>query len=85
MPREPRVIAKDLITILNRHGYFEPRSKREGLPLAPLADSAETSVKTLSKLLRGTWETIELGLADRLCVAVGSNVNECGFDPPDPS
>ena len=82
---EPRVVASDLIAILNRAGYYAPRSGREGLPLAPLAEQAKSSVKTLSKLLRCEWETIDLGLADRLCVALGANVNECRFDPPDKS
>jgi hypothetical protein len=80
---EPRVVAEDLITILNRAGYFAPRSGREGLPLAPLAEQAGSSVKTLSKLLRKEWKTIDLGLADRLCVAVGAHIGECRLDPPD--
>lgn len=80
---EPRVVAKDLIALLNREGYYAPRSGRGGLPLAPLALEAESSVKTLSKLLKGEWETIDLGLADRLCVAVGAHVSECATEPPD--
>lgn len=82
---EPRVVAEDLIAILNREGYYAPRSGRDGLPLAPLAEQAKSSVKTVSKLLRGEWATIDLGLADRLCVAVGESVNECRLDPPDPA
>lgn len=80
---EPRVVAEDLIAILNREGYYAPRSGRDGMPLAPLAEQAQSSVKTISKLLRGEWKTIDLGLADRLCVAVGAHVGECRLDPPD--
>lgn len=82
---EPRVVAEDLIELLNRAGYYAPRSGRDGLPLAPLAERAGSSVKTLSKLLRGKWETIDLGLADRICVAIGEHVSECRLDPPDES
>jgi hypothetical protein len=77
--REPRVVARDLIILMREEGYFAPRSGRDGLPLAPLAEAAETSTKPLSKLLKGEWYTIDLGLADRICVALGTNINECGF------
>jgi hypothetical protein len=80
---EPRVVAEDLIRLLNRAGYYAPRSGRDGEPLAPLAEQAETSTKTLSRLLRGGWETIDLGLADRICVAIGEHVGQCRLDPPD--
>lgn len=80
---EPRVVAEDLITILNREGYYAPRSGRDGLPLAPLAEQAKSSVKTISKLLRAEWNTIDLGLADRICVALGASINECRLDPPE--
>jgi hypothetical protein len=83
--KEPRVIAGDLIKLLNRAEYYAPRSGREGRALAPLAEAAETSVKTLSRLLKGKWETVDLGLADRICVAIGASVNECTLDPPDKS
>jgi hypothetical protein len=79
---EPRVVARDLIRLLNRAGYFAPRSGRDGLPLAPLAADAGSSVKTLSKLLKGEWYTIDLDLADRLCVAVGEHISECDLVPP---
>lgn len=78
---EPRVVARDLIRLLNCAGYFAPRSGRDSLPLAPLAEAAESSTKTLSKLLRGEWYTIELGLADRLCVAIGEHLRECDTVP----
>jgi len=83
MAPEPRVVAEDLIRVLNRHHYFAPRSGRDGEPLAPLAERAATSTKTLSAILRGKYESVELGLADRLCVALGENLNECRLDPPD--
>lgn len=83
MSREPRVIAADIITILNREGYFEPGSGRESLPIESLAESAATSAKRLRKLLHGEWETIDLSLADRLCVALGAHISECRLDPPD--
>jgi len=83
VPREPKVVADDLIAILNRYGYFAPSSGKEGLPLAPLAEQAKIHPTTLSKLLRHKWKTIDLGLADRLCVALGASVNECRLDPPD--
>ena len=79
--REPRIIARDLIKLLNLAGYYAPRSGRDSLPLAPLAESASSSTKTLSKLLRGEWYTIDLDLADRICVAVGEHVSECGVVP----
>lgn len=78
---EPRVVARDLIRLLNGAGYYAPRSGRDSLPLAPLAESAGSSVKTISKLLRGEWYTIDLGLADRICVAVGEHVRECAVVP----
>lgn len=71
------MLGADLIKLLNGNGYYAPRSGRDSLPLAPLAERAETSTKTLSKLLRGGEETVDLGLADRLCVAIGANINEC--------
>jgi hypothetical protein len=79
--REPRIIARDLIAVLNENGYFAPRSGRDSLPLAPLAERAESSTKTLSKLLRGEWYTIDLGLADRICVTLGEHLSACGTVP----
>lgn len=80
---EPRVVTESLVRVLNAHGYFAPRTGEEGLPLAPLAERAGTSVKTLSRALRGDPQWLDLGLADSLCVAVDAHIRECDLDPPE--
>lgn len=80
---EPKVVTESLVRVLNAKGYYDPKSGKEGLPLAPLAERAGTSVKTLSKALRGLPPRMDLGIADSLCVAVDAHISDCILDPPD--
>lgn len=75
--REPRVLTEDLRAILLRELHTaEDRDDKEGDSAALLAEKANTSARTINRILRLKTKTVDLGLADRLLVATGHHLFE---------
>lgn len=77
---EPRVITEDVQRILNR--VVRPSSDG-GESVVTLADRAETSARTIYRILACTTDTVSLDLADRCCLAANAHLSECRIRWPD--
>ncbi len=80
---EPRVITRDIQTILRR--VIRPGEDEGGESVALIAEKAKISTRTVYRVLQGTTETISLDLADRLCLAAESHLMMCRLRWPDGS
>jgi hypothetical protein len=78
------VLAEDLRGILLRElrTTGDPDDK-EGDSTALLAEKAETSARTINRIIRGKTATVSLALADRLLVATGHHLFEVRLVFPD--
>ena len=78
---EPRVLTEDVQAILRQ--VIRPGDEDGGASVALIAERAGVSTRTVYRILNPDESkvTISLDLADRLCVAVGSNVKHCRFTP----
>lgn len=74
---EPRVVTLDVRTVLQE--IIRPDDEDSGKSVALIAERAKTSTRTVYRVLqrKDPDHTISLDLADRLCLAAGTNVNAC--------
>lgn len=80
-PAEPRVPTEDVRRVLSR--IVQPGQESEGDSVATIAEKAETSTRTVYRVLAGTTKTLSLDLADRLCIAADAHLSECRLQWPD--
>lgn len=78
---EPRVPTEDVQKILRR--LVRPDEDDSGDSVATIAEKADTSTRTVYRVLAGTTKTLSLDLADRLCIAAGAHLSECRLQWPD--
>jgi hypothetical protein len=72
---EPRVLTADVAAILQP--IVRPDDEDLGSSVSLIADKASTSTRTVYRVLSRHTETINLDLADRLCLAAGSHLAAC--------
>lgn len=72
---EPRVLTEDVQNILRRS--VQPGNDDAGDSVTKIAKAADTSTRTVYRVLAATTETISLDLADRLCLAADAHLSEC--------
>lgn len=80
---EPRVPTEDVQRILRR--VIRPDDEASGEAVATIAEKADTSTRTVYRVLAGTTKTLSLDLADNLCLAANSHLSECRLQWPDGS
>lgn len=80
---EPRIVTKDVATVLRR--VIHPDDPDQGDSVALIAEKADTSTRTVYRVLSHSTETLGLDLADRLCLAAGYHLAECRLAWPDGS
>lgn len=80
---EPRVLTKDVSSILKR--VVRPNDDDAGESVKLIAEKAETSTRTVYRVLSVSTETISLDLADRLCIAASAHISACRLSWPDGS
>lgn len=79
--KEPRVLTEDVKKVLRR--VIRPDDENTGESVVMIAALADTSARTVYRVLAGNTETISLDLADRLCIAANSHLMECRLVFPD--
>lgn len=72
---EPRVPTEDVRTVLTR--IVQPGHESEGDSVATIAAKADTSTRTIYRILAGSTKTLSLDLADRVCIASDAHLSEC--------
>ncbi len=80
---EPRVPTEDVQRILKR--IVQPGHESEGDSVTTIAGKADTSTRTIYRILAGTTKTLSLDLADRVCIAADAHLSECRLTWPDGS
>ncbi len=78
---EPRVPTSDVQRVLQR--LVKPDQEDDGESVATIALKADTSTRTVYRVLAGTTKTLSLDLADRLCIAADTHLSECRLQWPD--
>lgn len=78
---EPRVVTADVQRILRR--VVRPDDDGSGESVVMLAERAQTSARTIYRILACTTTTIQLDLADRCCLAANAHLMECRLQWPD--
>lgn len=78
---EPKVLTEDVQMILRR--IVKPDQEDEGDSVSTIAEKADTSARTVYRILAGTTNTLSLDLADRICLAAGFHISECRLYWPD--
>lgn len=72
---EPRALTADVQRVLRR--VVQPDQEDAGESVVMLAQRANTSARTIYRILAKNTETISLDLADRCCLAADSHLSEC--------
>lgn len=78
---EPRIVTEDVARVLRR--VIHPDDPDQGDSVSLIAEKADTSTRTVYRILAETTDTISLDLADRLCLAAGYHLSECRLYWPD--
>lgn len=78
---EPRVLTEDVQRVLRR--IVRPDDADSGDSVIMLAKRADTSARTIYRILSRTTDTVSLDLADRCCLAANSHLMECRLKWPD--
>jgi hypothetical protein len=78
---EPRVLTIDVQRVLQR--VVRPDLDDAGESVVMLAERARTSARTVYRVLARTTDSINLDLADRLCLAADAHLSECSLVWPD--
>lgn len=73
--QEPRVLTADVAVLLKR--VVRPDDEDLGSSVSLVAEKANTSTRTVYRVLSISTLTISLDLADRLCLAAGSHLAAC--------
>lgn len=71
----------DVQLILRR--VVKPDNDDVGDSVAKIAQAADTSTRTVYRVLAATSHTLSLELADRLCLAADAHLSECRLEWPD--
>lgn len=71
---EPLVLTEDVRRVLMRYGI---RGDGDGESVEVIAEQANTSTRTVYRVLQNKTETLRLDLADRLVMAAGGHLSEC--------
>lgn len=79
--QEPRVVTSDVQAILRR--VIRPDAEDEGESVALIAEKANTSTRTVYRVLSRTTDSISLDLADRLVLAAEAQLFECRLELAD--
>lgn len=79
--QEPKVVTADVARILRR--VIVPGDDDSGESVNLIAERAETSTRTVYRVLKETTPTLSLSLADRLLVASGGHISECALVWPE--
>lgn len=69
---EPRVLTADVRAVLQAR--VQPGDDANGESVTTIADHADVSARTVYRVLQGDKLTLSLDLADKLCLAAGSNL-----------
>lgn len=72
---EPRVLTCDVAAVLQP--VVRPDDDDSGSSVSLIAEKAETSTRTVYRVLSNHTETISLDLGDRLCLAAGNHLASC--------
>lgn len=72
---EPRVLTQDVQRVLRR--IVRPDLDDAGESVVMIAQRAATSARTVYRVLSCTTDTINLDLADRLCLAADAHLSAC--------
>lgn len=78
---EPKVVTSDVTALLRR--VVRPGDEDNGESVALVAAKAQTSTRTVYRVLAASSPEISLDLADRLCVAAEAHVSACRLVWPD--
>lgn len=78
---EPRVFTADVAAVLRR--VVRPDDDDAGQSVALIAERAETSTRTVYRIISCSTTTLRLALADRLCMAAESHLSACRLLWPD--
>lgn len=78
---EPRILTEDVQRVLRL--VVRTGEENEGESVTVVAEKADTSTRTVYRVLARTTESISLDLGDRLCIAAGSHPRECRLLWPD--
>lgn len=78
---EPRILTEDVRIILR--SVIRPDDESTGEAVATIAEKADTSTRTVYRVLAGTTKTLSLELGDNLCVAAGAHPVGCRLQWPD--
>lgn len=78
---EPRVLTEDVRAILIQE--IRGSDEEEGDSVALLAEKADTSTRTIYRILGRKTKAVSLDLADKLLIAAGRQLNECRVIWPD--
>lgn len=78
---EPRVPTEDVQRILRR--IIQPDQESEGDSVTTIAEKADTSTRTIYRILAASTKTVSLDLADRVCIAADAHLSECRLVWPD--
>ena len=79
--QEPRVLTEDVQRVLR--SVIQPDADDAGESVVALASRAETSARTIYRILALNSETISLDLADRVCIAANGHLMSCRLIWPD--
>lgn len=79
--KEPRVLTEDVQKVLRR--IVRPDDENSGESVVLIAALADTSARTVYRVLSRNTDTISLDLADRLCIAANTHLMECRLVHPD--
>jgi hypothetical protein len=78
---EPKVVTADVAEIVRR--FVRPDDDGAGASVALVAEKAETSTRTVYRVLSITTPATNLHLADKLCIAANSHLAACRLVWPD--
>lgn len=78
---EPRVLTADVQRILRR--IVQPGDDDSGESVVALAERADTSARTIYRILARSTDSINLDLGDRVTLAAGGHLMECHLVWPD--
>ena len=78
---EPRVVTADVAALIS--AMVRPDDENAGASVALVAEKSETSTRTVYRVLAENTPTINIDLADRLCLAVHSHLSACRLLLPD--
>jgi hypothetical protein len=74
---DPRVVTEDVARLIKK--MVRPEDDEAGTSVSLIAEKAETSTRTVYRVISQSSPTLQLDLADRLCIAVNSHLAACSL------